>query len=470
MIAYTESRPPSWRWSRRRVLASAAVPAVAALAACESPRGVTTKKLTVTVAMPAGLPLYEEVASAVEQAVGPANNAAGADFVIQTERFNVPERSTGGITPFVQAVAPLLGREQPIDLILVVSRFGDALWPAGDVHDVLSLRFITSLDKYVKSDKSYKPDDFYPAALNAVRHKGENYARPLTLEPLVLYYDPDLFSASGVRPPDTSWNWQVMRESARRLTKEGSDGQIDQWGLYASGFYHPLLLIWQNGADLVTKDGKASAIADAAAVEALQFFYDLAIVHRVMPPPPFPGRQYEYPLRFQDGRIYAGARARVAMGVAPGTVDLKRLFTQQGIAEQPPKLLMAEVPQGKQRATGLRVVSALAMTTKAASKEAAYRALSALEREASKNLPLSARKTTPDQLRKLEHSLSAESASVLINSLGYARIVPVDNMLMSRQVGFSVWQWAVLGMFARNEPAAEAAQKAARQLDDYLSR
>lgn len=452
--------------------AATAGPVFGALAAaCDLPKGLMRQKEVVRLAVPSGAAAYDDVAAAVERAAALAGSAPNAPFTIQTVRVPLPGRPSGGQSPFVQAATRLLAQQPPIDLLLVVSRSNDMATPAGDVQDLLNLQLLAPLDEHLKSDKMYRAGEFYPAALDALRHKGRAYAQPLTVEPVVLYYDPDLFASSGVRPPDSSWNWQVLRESARRLTREAPDGQMDQWALYAFPPYWLLMtLIWQNGGDLVTRDGKAAAIAEPAAVEALQYFYDLAAVHRVAPPPPVFGRSYEYSLRFQDGKIYAGGRARVAMGLGPGAANLRQVLADFGLPDVRLGLAYAEAPQGKQRATGLRVSSALAITAKAASSDVAYQALAAIEREASRNVPLAARKATPEQLRQIEASLSAAQATALVNSLGYARVARLDNVPAAQQLVLALWQTAIGGMFTGKLTAAEAAQATAKQIDALLAR
>jgi ABC-type glycerol-3-phosphate transport system substrate-binding protein len=455
--------------SRRRLLALPIPPLVAAtVTACDLPKGILPRRVVLRLALPSGPAVFEDVAGAVERATALVNSGTTRDFSIESVRVPLPQRGT---TSLAQVLAPRLASDQAPDILLLLSRTNDVAVPAGEVQELVTRNLLAPIDDLAKRDRHYQANAFYLAALEALRHRGQSYAQPLTVEPLVLYYDPELFAAAGLKPPDNTWDWQTLRDLGRRLTREAPDGQIDQWGIYSYPPYWLLMaLIWQAGGDLFTPDGKASALAEPAAVEALQFFHDLSVAYRAAPPPPVLGRQYEYALRLQEGRIYAGGRARVAMGVGPGTTDISQVLQEYGLAGARFDLAIAEVPQGKQRATGMRVVSSLAVTAKSPHKASAYEALSALEREASRTLPLTARRGTVEQLRQVAPSLSAPSAGALINSLGYARVARPASLLVSAQLAAVLWQGAIAGMFTEGLSASQAARNAARELDLLLAR
>jgi ABC-type glycerol-3-phosphate transport system substrate-binding protein len=445
-------------------------PVVAALAApaagCALPGLPGTTRETVTVALPTGLPPFDDPSEAIERAAALLNSASGTPYTLKTIRFRGPQRAG----EYVRTIAPLLAAAEPADAVLVVSRTNDVATPAGEVQDLVSSKLVAPLDEHAKNDKTYQPGAYYPAALDALRHKGEAYARPLAVEPLVLHYDADLFTAAGLRPPDTTWNWQALRESGRRLTREAPGGFVDQWGLITEApHWLLLLLIWQNGGDVTASDGKTCTLAEPAAVEALQYLWELVSVHRAAMPPPLPGRPNDYALRFQDQKLYAGP-ARAAMAVGPGVVDIRQAMLDLGLSDGGLDLRAAEPPQGRQRATGLRVTSALAMTPKARSRSLTYQALSALEREAHQSIPLAARKGSADRLRQLAPGLTAAGAAAIAGALAYARVPRLQNMLAAPQLIPALWQRAIAGVFATNLTPLEAATAAAREYQAHLDR
>ncbi|MBN2510061.1 MAG: extracellular solute-binding protein [Spirochaetales bacterium] len=78
------------------------------------------------------------------------------------------------------------------------------------------------------------------------------------------------------------WTWDKMLEIAKAVTRDlDGDGNIDQWG-FAEDPLHvaAMALIAGNGANILD-DGKFG-LASPAAIEALQFYQDLNIKHKVV--------------------------------------------------------------------------------------------------------------------------------------------------------------------------------------------
>lgn len=147
--------------------------------------------------------------------------------------------------------------------------------------------------------------DFMPRPWRAGCWKGKRYAVPLDCHPVGLYYNTELFEKAGIvdanghaKPPVTLAEFLA---DAKKLTVDtDGDGRPDQWGFVFTWFrtnYYTVLS--QFGGDLLTADGKASALASAEARESLQlmssFIYDLHIA-------PSPEGQDSW-IGFQTGKV-----------------------------------------------------------------------------------------------------------------------------------------------------------------------
>ena len=112
--------------------------------------------------------------------------------------------------------------------------------------------------------------------------RGALYALPVDARPLVAYYDADYFSLNELPPMDSSWDWDDLVESARKLTRRGTEGRVTRWGLAA----HTNQLwwaLWQNEAEAVDAQTLQCRLQEPAAIAALQFVRDLLHTHRVSP-------------------------------------------------------------------------------------------------------------------------------------------------------------------------------------------
>ncbi|MBP1993782.1 extracellular solute-binding protein [Paenibacillus eucommiae] len=83
--------------------------------------------------------------------------------------------------------------------------------------------------------------DIPPTLVEAFKRNGRLYALPCTYSPIYLAYNPELFAANGVKPPDSSGTIEQFIDTAKKLTMETHEGaskrvygfavnaRIDRW-------------------------------------------------------------------------------------------------------------------------------------------------------------------------------------------------------------------------------------------------
>ncbi|MBD2867399.1 ABC transporter substrate-binding protein [Paenibacillus arenilitoris] len=116
-------------------------------------------------------------------------------------------------------------------------------------------------------------DDFYPSALESVTIGGDIYAVPIETELLGLFYNTEMFARKGIQPPKT---WEEMKSAAEKLTTSRVSGlTVETYeGVFHNFSWLPFL--WQTGADLLTEDGKGSAMSGESALGMYSFFKSMA--------------------------------------------------------------------------------------------------------------------------------------------------------------------------------------------------
>ncbi|NLW09864.1 MAG: extracellular solute-binding protein [Firmicutes bacterium] len=127
-----------------------------------------------------------------------------------------------------------------------------------------------------------------------------------------IFFNKAMFEREGL--PDLyevffnyEWTWDKMLEFAQKLTKDtDGDGIVDQWGIGgATGRVWCGLLLSNNAhfIDISDKRNPRFSMGDPNAIEALQFFQDLAIKYKVMLVKP-EGAPYDYPVQaFLEGKL-----------------------------------------------------------------------------------------------------------------------------------------------------------------------
>ena len=115
---------------------------------------------------------------------------------------------------------------------------------------------------------------------------GHMYGIPVNCGVLGLYYNADLYKASGLDPDKPPTTWDELLSNAKAIAKP--DKAI--WGHYfptkpvsitADRFW--LSYLWQAGGEWLSPDESEVAFNSAAGVEALQFYADMVQKHKVTP-------------------------------------------------------------------------------------------------------------------------------------------------------------------------------------------
>lgn len=98
---------------------------------------------------------------------------------------------------------------------------------------------------------------------------GKQLAIPKDYSTLALWYNKDLFDAAGVAYPDENWTWDDWMAAAEKLT----DKKKETYGMLApadgQNFWYNLL--WQNGSDIISADGKKTMLGDEKSIEAIKY-------------------------------------------------------------------------------------------------------------------------------------------------------------------------------------------------------
>ncbi len=150
---------------------------------------------------------------------------------------------------------------------------------------------------------------------DAFAFNGGQYALPEQWSGNYLFYNKRLFAEAGVPPPpgtwDRPWNFTQFLDTARALTKRTGSGRAAQWGfvnVFVS-YYSAGLFAMNNGVPWSTplKNPAHFNFDDAAFIEAVQFYADLANRHKVAP-----NASEVQSMSTPD--LFASGRAAMAMG------------------------------------------------------------------------------------------------------------------------------------------------------------
>ena len=278
---------------------------------------------------------------------------------------------------------------------------------------------LTPLGPYLAQSKIIKEADFYPEALEPFYWQGSLMCIPQNLSSLVVYYNKKMFDQAGIAYPASDWTWDDFLKTAKALTKDtNGDGTADQYGLGTEASIFRLApFIWQNGGDLVDnpKTPTRLTLDTPAAKEALQWFIDLQVKHKVMPDAVHE-KSESSESRFQNGRLAMFLNSR--RGV-PAYREITGFDWD-----------VAPLPRGKQ-AAGILHADAFCMSAKTANKAATWAFIEfAMSTEGQKIVAESGRtvpslKSVANSLAFLTPDAAPRNSRVFLDVIPHIRAVPV---------------------------------------------
>lgn len=228
----------------------------------------------------------------------------------------------------------------------------DVLWMNGPhIVQYAEGKVILPLSDLAKKD-NYSLDNYPKSLIDLYTVDGKVYGIPKDFDTTGFWYNKKIFDEAGLPYPDETWDWNTLKEAAKKLTNK--DKGI--WGYAAEmksqgGYYD---FIWQNGGHIISEDGKSVGFNQPEAIEALK--YNISFIKEGLSP-----TQAQMTETAPSELLSSGKIAMMFDG--PWMVPEYK---------KNPDLNVAVVPKGKQRAVSIHgLANVIAANTK--HKDAAWK-------------------------------------------------------------------------------------------------
>ena len=138
---------------------------------------------------------------------------------------------------------------------------------------------IVPIDEYFTEDKL---EDFVPSIIKQGTVDGQLYALGAAESTVVLFYNKDVLDAAGIQAPTTledAWTWNEVYEISKKLKTNDMYGINLDWDLGEGQIYAFAPMIWSNGGELLSEDGKKidGYLNSDKSIEALEFYQKFAV-------------------------------------------------------------------------------------------------------------------------------------------------------------------------------------------------
>ncbi|RPI95895.1 MAG: extracellular solute-binding protein, partial [Chloroflexi bacterium] len=136
----------------------------------------------------------------------------------------------------------------------------------------MSLAFddvLLDLTPYLEADDrpAANPEDYFPEVWQAGVFDGKVYGLPWIAQPVVLYYNKDIFDEMGVEYPNPDWTWDDFKQAAMDLTNE------EHYGFTMIAGWPPVeLWVYSYGGELVNEDLTEAPVDSQEVMDAVNFW------------------------------------------------------------------------------------------------------------------------------------------------------------------------------------------------------
>ena len=399
------------------------------LSACKPPQ--QAKNVTIRFAYPSQFSMDP----AFSQSLVDSYKALAASFHEQNPQYTVE------LAPLTwEQLASLTAKD--FDVLL----FQDLSYSDHVEHGVLR-----SLAPWISLEDKAWSDDYLPTVLKPFECNGELWSIPWALDPVILYYNKDLFSRYGVDAPQQGWTWSDFLEKADAITDAEN-------GVYGSVILNEYALvpafIYQHGGQMFDDWSRPTLATfdDPRNIEALSWLSSLIYKYNTMPTHVQAIREFGV----DPYALYSGInRGKFGMWAAQ--------YIERGGASWGSEAAWkvpwgaAPLPQDAQAAT-MVMAYLLGISSQAADADACWQWLAYLSQQLPPDLFLPARSSLRDKVQPVDASnqeaLSAGSAALegvlLIGSDLRENFIPALT---------AFWQ-AVDAVLQKNEPAETQLQLA----------
>lgn len=116
---------------------------------------------------------------------------------------------------------------------------------------------LADLTEQFNGSTELTPDMYYEGVLASAMYEGSYWGLPWIANPLIVYYNKDMFAELGVEMPGATddWTWEEYLDVCRQFSGKEYKGNT-VYGTVVDGWPNIETFIWAGGGDIIAEDGK----------------------------------------------------------------------------------------------------------------------------------------------------------------------------------------------------------------------
>lgn len=131
---------------------------------------------------------------------------------------------------------------------------------------------LADITEQFESSTTLTPDMFYEGVLSSAKYNGSYWGLPWIANPLIIYYNKDMFEELGITPPSTTedWTWEEFLDVCRQFSGKEYNGNT-VYGTVVDGWPNIETFIWAGGGDIIAEDGQTIVLNSEEAKKGMGY-------------------------------------------------------------------------------------------------------------------------------------------------------------------------------------------------------
>jgi multiple sugar transport system substrate-binding protein len=168
-----------------------------------------------------------------------------------------------------------------LSTLIAANNTPDFFWMTQElVSKYAKLGAIADLTDNLNNSENLKPEEFYEGVLASATYEDKYYGVPWIANPLMVYYNKDLFDEAGIAHPSPTdnWTWDEFIAIAKQLTftkKDVNNNNYKQYGTIVDGWPNIETFIWAGGGDIIGENGEDILLDSEASLDGLAILNEI---------------------------------------------------------------------------------------------------------------------------------------------------------------------------------------------------
>lgn len=131
---------------------------------------------------------------------------------------------------------------------------------------------LADLTQQFQSSENLTPDMYYEGVLSSAMYDGSYWGLPWIANPIIVYYNKDMFDEFGVPHPaaDDDWTWEEFLDVCRAFSGKQYRGNT-VYGTVIDGWPNIETFIWAGGGDIIAPDGETIVLNSPEAKKGMGY-------------------------------------------------------------------------------------------------------------------------------------------------------------------------------------------------------